>query len=207
MICNNEPMTTRSDEILEIVRSHGAIRPRDLEEIGVSRMWLTRLVRLGLVERIGRGLYMATDADFTEHHTTVEVIKRVPHGVVCLISALEFHELTTQIPSEVWVAIDRKAWTPKIRDLPVRFVRFSGAALTMGAEEHMIEGVPIHVYSAVKTVVDCFRYRNKIGIDIAIEALRDCVRMRKATIAELGECARKLRVGNVMRPYLQSLIE
>ena len=199
-------MSDRQQQVLEIVRSQGAVRPRDLEALGVPRVWLSRLRRKGLVERVGRGLYVAVGADITEHHTMVEVAKRVPNGVVCLISALSFHELTTQIPGEVWLAVDRKAWAPLVPDLPVRIVRFSGAALTLGVEDHLIEGVPVHVYSAAKTVVDCFRYRNKVGIDVAIEALRDCVSTRKATIAELGECARQLRAENVMRPYLESLI-
>jgi len=199
-------MSDRQQQVLEIVRSQGAVRPRDLEALGVPRVWLSRLRRKGLVERVGRGLYVAVGADITEHHTMVEVAKRVPNGVVCLISALSFHELTTQIPGEVWLAVDRKAWAPRVRDLPVRVMRFSGAALTLGVENHLIEGVPVQVYSAAKTVVDCFRYRNKVGIDVAVEALRDCVSARKATIADLGECARQLHAENVMRPYLESLI-
>ena len=136
----------------------------------------------------------------------VEVAERVPNGVVCLISALSFHELHHADTRRVWLAVDRKASAPRVPDLPVRLVRFSGAAQTLGVEDHLIEGVPVRVYSAAKTVVDCFRYRNKVGIDVAVEALRDCVAARKATIAELGECARRRRAENVMRPYLESLI-
>lgn len=200
-------MTERQEQILEVIRARGVLRPRDLEALGIPRVWLTRLVRRGLVERVERGLYTAVDAPITERHTMVEVASRVPKGVVCLFSALSFHELTTQMPHEVWIALDQKAWAPRVGDLPVQTVRFSGAAMTLGVEAHVLEGVSVNIFSAAKTVVDCFRYRNKIGIDVAVEALRDCVAQRKATIAELSECARLLRVGNVMRPYLQSLIE
>jgi predicted transcriptional regulator of viral defense system len=168
-------------------------------------MWLTRLGRLGLVERVGRGLYVAADAQWTEHHSLAEVAARVPHGVVCLLSALNVHGLTTQAPSEVWVAVDRKARAPREPGLPIRLVRFSGAALTSGIEERSVEGVTVRVYSPAKTVVDCFRYRNKIGLDVAIEALRDCYRQRLATVDELWEYASKLRVAAVIRPYLESL--
>ncbi len=158
-----------------------------------------------MVERVGRGLYVAADAQWTEHHSLAEVAARVPHGVVCLLSALSLHGLTTQAPSEVWLAVDRKARAPREAGLPIRLVRFSGAALTTGIEERGIEGVVVRVYSPAKTVVDCFRYRNKIGLDVAIEALHDSYRQRLATVDELWECASELRAASVMRPYLESL--
>jgi predicted transcriptional regulator of viral defense system len=191
--------------VLAFVRASGVVRPCDLEATGFNRMWLTRMRRRGLVDQVARGLYVAADAEWTEHHTFAEVAARVPHGVVCLLSALSYHGLTTQAPFEVWLAIDRKARAPRERGLPLRIVRFSGLALTTGAEEHVIEGVPVRIYGPAKTVVDCFRYRNKIGFDVALEALRDCYRLRLATIDELWECAVRLRVGNVMRPYIESL--
>lgn len=194
-----------ADSALAFIRERGVVRARDLEAAGLSRMWLTRLGRLGLVERVGRGLYVAADAQWTEHHSLAEVAARVPHGVVCLLSALNVHGLTTQAPSEVWVAVDRKARAPREPGLPIRLVRFSGAALTSGIEERSVEGVTVRVYSPAKTVVDCFRYRNKIGLDVAIEALRDCYRQRLATVDELWEYASKLRVAAVIRPYLESL--
>ena len=199
-------MTTRSEEILGIIRSRGAVRPRDLEAQGISRMWLYRLEKAGQVERVGRGLYRPSDVMFTENHGLVLAAKAVPAGVVCLLSALQFHELTTQLPSEVWVAVDRRAARPRVQGLPLKIARFSGLALTLGAEEHTLEGMTVRVYSAPKTVVDCFRYRNKIGFDVALEALRDCYRQRRATIDELWRCANQLRMGNVMRPYLESLL-
>jgi len=197
---------TSSDEVLAFIRAHGAVRPRDLEAAGFNRMWLTRLERRGLVERVRRGLYVAADAEWTEHHSFAEVARQAPGGVICLLSALSFHELTTQIPFEVWLAIDRKARVPKAMTPQVRVMRFSGVALTTGVEEHLIEGVPVRIYGPAKTVVDCFRYRNKIGFDVALEALRGCYRLRLATVDELWECAGRLRVGNVMRPYIESLL-
>jgi len=168
-------------------------------------MWLTRLERRGLIERVRRGLYVAADAGWTEHHSLAEVARQTPGAVICLLSALSYHGLTTQIPFEVWLAIDRKAWVPKAASVPIRVMRFSGVALTTGVEEYVIEGVPVRIYGPAKTVVDCFRYRNKIGFDVALEALRDCFRLRLANVDELWECAKLLRVGNVMRPYLESL--
>jgi predicted transcriptional regulator of viral defense system len=207
MFCNNSLMSrSASDEVLAFIRAHGVVRPVDLEAVGFSRMWLTRLQRRGLIERVRRGLYVAADAEWTEHHSLTEVARQVPGGVVCLLSALSYHGLTTQIPFEVWLAIDRKAWLPVAPSVPTRVMRFSGAALTSGVEEHVIEGVPVRIYGPAKTVVDCFRYRNKIGFDVALEALRDCHRLRLATVNELWECANRLRVGNVMRPYIESLL-
>jgi predicted transcriptional regulator of viral defense system len=195
-----------SDDVLAFVRAQTFVRSRDLEEAGFNRMWLTRLQRRGLVERVRRGLYAAVDAEWTEHHGFAQVARQAPTGVICLLSALSFHELTTQIPFEVWLALDRKARVPKAMTPQVRVMRFSGVALTTGVEEHLIEGVPVRIYGPAKTVVDCFRYRNKIGLDVALEALRDCYRLRLATVDELWDCAQRLRVGNVMRPYIESLL-
>ena len=130
--------------------------------------------------------------------------KRVPRGVICLLSALRFHGLTTQDPHEVWIAIDLKARKPSVQSPALRVVRFSGRSLVEGVEESEIEGVRVRVYSAAKTVADCFKYRHKIGIDVAIEALRDSVRTRETTLAEIHRYAKVCRVANVMRPYLES---
>jgi predicted transcriptional regulator of viral defense system len=129
----------------------------------------------------------------------------VPRGVVCLLSALRFHELTTQQPFEVWLAIGIKSWKPEVASPPVRIVRFSETALNFGVEQHAIEKIPVRVYSAAKTVSDCFKYRNKIGVDVALEALRDCMSQRKATVDELWEAAKVCRMTNVMRPYLEAV--
>ena len=147
----------------------GVLRARDLEPYGIPRTYLNRLCAAGKLKRIARGLYVLPDSDITEHHSLVEVCKRVPKGVVCLLSALRFHELTTQSPFEVWLAIGEKAWRPRIEYPLLRVVRFSPTTLTAGVVEHQIEGVPVRVFAPAKTVADCFKYRNKIGLDVAIE--------------------------------------
>lgn len=195
---------TEEDAILTIVRKHGAIRARDLQERGISRQALKRLYDRGILDRPARGLYVLVDADFTEHHGLAEAAKLVPNGVVCLLSALRFHQLTTQEPFEVWMAIGHKAWKPD-KTAPLRFVRFSDPALSFGIEEHEIEAVPVRIYSPAKTVADCFKFRNKIGLDVALEALRDCLQQRKATMNELWEAAKVCRMTNVIRPYLESV--
>jgi predicted transcriptional regulator of viral defense system len=164
-----------------------------------------RLHRQGILDRPARGIYVLADAEPSEHRSLVEACKRVPHGVVCLLSALRFHHLTTQAPFEVWLAIGAKARLPKREHPPLHVVRFSRAALTSGVEEHEIEGVPVRVTTPARTVVDCFAYRNKIGLDVAIEALRDCWRQKKLTMDELHRAAQSRRMANVMRPYLESL--
>ena len=155
--------------------------------------------------RVGRGLYVARGAKPTEHHSLAQASKRMPNGVVCLLSALRFHDLTTQSPFEVWLAIGEKSRLPKQANLQLRIVRFSHKALTYGVQDHRIEGVSVRVFTPAKTVADCFRYRNKIGLDVALEALRDCKRKRKATMDEIWKAAKVCRVANVMRPYLESI--
>ncbi|MEJ2737048.1 MAG: type IV toxin-antitoxin system AbiEi family antitoxin domain-containing protein [Anaerolineae bacterium] len=194
----------RTQQILEIVGEAGVLRPRDLDAHGIPRIYLSRLCERGLLDRVGRGLYVLPDADVSEHHTLAEAGKRVPHGVVCLLSALRFHGLTTQSPSEVWLAIANKAWRPQVDYPPLRFVRFSERTLEAGVEEHSIEGVLVRIYNPAKTVADCFKYRNKIGLDVALEALRDCRRQRRCTNDELWHYAKICRVANVMRPYMEA---
>lgn len=197
---------TAEAKVLDLARERGVLRPRDLARADLPADYLWRLYRKEKLERVGRGLYVLPGADLTEHHTLAEAALRVPHGVVCLLSALRFHDLTTQAPYEVWMAIDVKARRPKEEIIPLRIVRFSGEALTAGVEEHGVEGVSVKVYSSAKTVADCFKYRNKIGLDVALEALRDCWRQRLATADELWRYAEVCRVARVMRPYLESLV-
>lgn len=194
-----------STRLLELARRQGVLRVRDLAAHKIHPEYLRRLCQKGLLTRTARGLYVPADASPTENRTLAEVCKRVPRGVVCLLSALRFHTLTTQMPFEVWLAVDRRARRPGAADLPLRIVRFSGLALTTGVEEHMVEGVPVKVYGPAKTVADCFKYRNKIGLEVALEALRDCRRQRRATADELWRAAQVCRVANVIRPYLESL--
>ena len=196
---------SRTDKIIELARITGVIRPRDLDAYGIPREYLRRLCNKEVLERRSRGIYALADADLTEHHSLVLASKRVPKGVVCLLSALRFHQLTTQAPFEIWMAIDRKARLPKAEGVPLHIVRFSAAALTEGVEHHQVEGMEVPVYRLAKTVVDCFKYRNKIGLDVALEALKECLRERRCTIDELWRYAKICRVANVMRPYLESL--
>ncbi|HLM66389.1 MAG TPA: type IV toxin-antitoxin system AbiEi family antitoxin domain-containing protein [Longimicrobium sp.] len=190
---------------LDLMRGRGAMRPRDLDAHGIPRYYLHLLHASGAVDRVGRGLYVRLGADVSEHHTLAEASTRVPHGVVCLLSALRFHGLTTQLPFQVWMAIEEKAWGTRATDPPLRIVRFSGAACTYGVEGHIIEGVAVRVYSPAKTVADCFKYRNKIGVDVAIEALRETLRHRRATLDELMRAAAACRMSRVMTPYVQAL--
>jgi predicted transcriptional regulator of viral defense system len=159
----------------------------------------------GLIMRVGRGLYVARGSRPTQHHSLAQASKRVPHGIVCLLSALRFHDLTTQSPFQVWLAISDKARLPKTDSPPLRIVRFSQKTLAYGVQEHRIDSVSVRIFSPAKTVADCFRYRNKIGLDVALEALRECRRKRRATSDELWQAAKVCRVANVMRPYLESL--
>jgi len=197
--------STAAERLLELARERGILRSRDLAELGLHREQLRRLQARGLLRRVSRGVYRASDADVTEQHTLAEVCRRVPTGVVCLLSALRFHNLTTQSPSEIWLAIGTAARRPKADPLPIRVVRFSQAALRAGVEAHQVEGVPVRVTSPAKTVVDCFKYRNKIGLDVALEALRACWQERRCTMDELWKYATICRMTNVMRPYLESL--
>jgi len=195
----------RITDLMKLVRKVGILRPRDLQAHGIPRVYLRMALDQGAIIRVGRGLYIPKGAKPTEHHSLAQAAKRVPKGVVCLLSALRFHDLTTQSPFEVWLAIGEKSRLPRFDTPSLRIVRFSGRALTYGVQEHRIEGVPVHVFSPAKTVADCFRYRNKIGLDVALEALRDCIRKRKATRDEIWDAAKRCRVANVMRPYLESL--
>jgi predicted transcriptional regulator of viral defense system len=192
------------DRLLTLARESGILRSRDLAGHDLPRVALTRLLRQGRLRRVARGLYVLANADLSEHHTLVEACKRIPHGTVCLLSALRFHELTTQAPYEVWMAIDVKARKPRVGDLPLKIVRFSGEARTHGVETHRVEGAAIRVTSPAKTVADCFKYRNKVGLTVAIEALRDFRRSRKS-MDDLWRAAAVCRVTTVMQPYLESL--
>jgi predicted transcriptional regulator of viral defense system len=190
---------------IEIIRRMGIVRPADLEIFGITRARLYSLVQKGLVERCGRGIYVARNHALTAEHVLAQAAKLVPSGVLCMLTALRFHGLTTQSPAEVWIALQEKARKPRLDYPRLRIVRFSGAALTEGIEAHSVEGVNIRVYSAAKTVADCFKFRNKIGIDVAVEALRDFSRMHRGGATELARFARICRVTRVMQPYLDAI--
>ena len=198
-------MTEPLQKIMHYVAEHGIVRPRDIEAIGFPREYLVRLHRRGKVNRPSRGIYTLPDANVTEWHSYAQVAKRLPEGVICLLSALAFHEITTQSPPSVWIALRKGARTPTLASPSLRIVRLYGPSLTGGIENHKIEGVPVRVYSAAKTVADCFKFRNKIGLDVAIEALKDCLRQEKASVNEVYRYAKVCRVSNVIRPYMEAL--
>lgn len=199
------PKVPKSKKVLDIARKAGIFRAHELGKQGIPRVYLQRLEERGFLVREARGLYRVQNAKITENHSIAEAAKRVSHGVVCLLSALRFHKLTTQAPSEIWLAIGWKARAPKTDAQPLRIVRMSGKALTEGVEEHQIEGVSVKIYSPAKTVADCFKYRNKIGLDVAMEALRDYRRKHRAGMDELWYFANICRVAKVIRPYLEAV--
>ena len=179
---------------------------RDLRDAGVGSETVARLVREGVVARVARGLYQLADAMPDPQRSLAEASARVPRGVVCLTSALQFHELTLQMPSAVWIAIDRTGWKPKVDYPPIRFVRFSDHALADGVKRHLIEGIEVPIFEPAKSIVDCFRYRNKIGLDIALEGLREGLRGGRVTPDQLWGFARTTRVWSVMRPYVEAMV-
>jgi predicted transcriptional regulator of viral defense system len=199
------PTPTDRDRTLMLARRRQGVTTRELAEAGIHTQVLSRLAASGEIERIARGLYRMPEHAVTEHHGLAIAAAAVPHGVVCLLSALLFHRIGTQLPSEVWMAIDRRARRPALRYPPLRVVRYSGAALTEGVESHRVEGREVRVYGVAKTVADCFKYRNKIGLDVALEALREAWRARRFTMDELDRFAAVCRVQRVMRPYLETL--
>ncbi len=198
--------STRQEQALQVVREICIARTTEIEARGVPRAQLYQLVRRGLVERLARGVYVVAGHAPTAEHTLAQVAKRVPAGVFCLLTALQFHGLTTQSPAEVWIALSEKARKPRVDYPRLRVARFSGAALTSGIETHQVEGVDIRVYSAAKTVADCFKYRNKVGVDVAVEALRDFRRAHRGGATDLARFAKVCRVTRVMQPYLDAIV-
>jgi predicted transcriptional regulator of viral defense system len=181
-------------------------RPRDVERLGVSYNQIQRMVKEGDVEAVGAGLYRLQEVEPTEMETIAMVASAVPHAIVCLLSALRIHEIGTQSPSIVWLAIDRKARKPRRLPAAVRIVRFSGQMLTYGVVTRPMQGVNVSITNPARTVVDCFRYRNKIGLDVALEALSDAVRSRKASVAEIDRAAEVCRISTVIAPYLTAIL-
>ena len=196
---------TKDDRATTLLRKAGIARTGELEKHGISRTELRRLRERGIVERVGRGLYTLPSAVLTERHSLAEAARRVPGGVICLLSALRFHDLTTQNPFEVWMAIDRKAWRPKGGSVRLRLVHLSGGSFEAGVEDHNVAGVSVRIFSAAKTVADCFKFRNKVGLDVAVEALRAYRRAHPKQLNQLWHFAEIDRVARVIRPYLEAL--
>lgn len=199
------PAASQIERLLRHLQRHGVVRTRDLESLGVPRVALQRAVDRGQVIRRARGVYVKADHAVTRHTDLAAVGARTPKAVVCLVSALEYHGLTTQVPHAVWIMIHKSSHRPTFSVPAVRVVRASGPALTTGVEKHKIEGVTVQMTTPAKTVADCFRYRDTVGTDVAVEALRDCLRKRKATPADIFSMAKVDRVARVMRPYLEAL--
>jgi len=195
-----------SARLLTLARKRGAITAREVADAGIHTQVLSRLVAAGSLERVSRGRYRLAEAPVTEHHGLALAAAAVPEGIVCLLSALSFHGIGTQLPHEVWIAMDRRARRPAVRYPPLRVLRFSGEALTEGVETRRIEGETVRMYSVPKTIADAFKYRNKIGLEVALEALREAWRARRFTMDEIHHMARVCRVERVIRPYLEALV-
>ncbi len=198
------PPSTQRSRALALLGRQPILRLKDFAARDVGPETLARLVREGVVVRVARGLYQRANASADAGHSLAEVAALVPKGVICLTSALQFHELTLQMPSQVWMAIDRTAWRPRIEYPPVRFVRFTGTALTDGVKRHRIEGVEVAITDPARTIVDCFRYRGKVGLDVALEGLREGLRRRKVTSDQLWHHATKMRVWSILKPYVEA---
>ena len=196
---------THTQRVLQLVRKNGWLRASDLADAGVPRAVLTRMAASGQLERAARGLYRLPDSGSSEHEGLVTVASKVPQAVVCLLSALQFHGLTTQLPWQVWFAMPRGSHVPRLEYPPIRMVQFTGEAYTQGIETHERDGVKLHVYSVAKTVADCFKHRNKIGMDVALEALKDARAQGRASFDDLWRCAKVCRVSKVMRPYMEAV--
>ncbi|WP_087002843.1 type IV toxin-antitoxin system AbiEi family antitoxin domain-containing protein [Rhizobium sullae] len=188
-----------------VLTERGIARFVELRNAGVTAATMSRMERDGEVLRLARGLYQLPDAQLDASHSLAEVAKRAPKAVICLVSALVFHSLTDQLPGQIWLAIGRKDWAPKLEAPAVRIVRFTDSLLNDSVETHIIEGVPVRVFGIAKTIADCFRYRNKIGLSVAIEGLQEALRQRRATPGEIANQAERGGVGSVIRPYLEAL--
>ena len=195
---------TKAQKLLEMART-GPLRARDLEEAGIPRAYLRRMTERGLLEHVDRGVYRLSDAPVTELHSLAQVAARVPHATISLLSALQLHGLTTEAPHAVWILIDRKAWRPTLKSPKLEIVRASGNALTHGVETRTIEGVRVKLTTPAKTVADCFRYRRHVGLDVALEALRDYLRKHRGGVDALVAAAKADRIYPFMRPYLEAL--
>ena len=192
--------------LLDLTHRKGILTARDVAAAGIHSQHLTRLLDDGMIERIARGRYWLVDRDRTEHDGLVAAAAAVPRGVICLLSALQFHGIGTQLPADVWVAVERGARPPAHSQLPLAVVRVSGAAFSQGIETHRLERRTVRVYSVSKTLADLFKFRNRVGLDTALEALREAWRTRRFTMAELDRAARACRVERVMRPYVEAIV-
>lgn len=200
------PPSFHEQAVLDLAERRSLLRARDVTDAGIPSMVLSRMVRAGQIQRVSHGVYAPLERDVSEHVSLAEVCVRAPRAVVCLVSALRFHEIGSQQPFEVWIALPSGASIPRIELPMVRVTRMSEQSLAEGVEVHEIDGVQVPVFSVAKTVADCFKYRSKVGVDVGIEALRDGWLQKAFTVDDLWHCATVDRVGNVIRPYMESLI-
>lgn len=191
---------------MSLARRLGVLRPRDLQAHGVARTYLARMCAQGQLRQIGRGLYVPADAEQSADSNLAAVGKRIPAGVVCLLSALRVHGLTTQAPFEAWIALPRQARVPKAAGLPIRVVRMVPRSLGSGVEKKTIDGVQVSVFDVEKTVADCFRFRSRIGLDVALEAMREYLRRPRRNLEKLLRYAGVVRVLKAIRPYLEAML-
>lgn len=191
--------------ILDLVREEGIVRPRDLRARGHAVEYLARLVAKGQLVKLDRGQYALPDRESTEHDTLIVTAKRYPEAVVCLLSALRFHGLTTQSPRAIWLAVEGSKLAPPEAPASVQVVRMTGASFRTGVEIHVVEQVSVRIFEPAKTVADCFKFRSRVGLDVAVEALRDCLAQRKATPARIWHFAEICRARTILRPYLEAL--
>lgn len=197
-------MGNKAEKLVEVLKDNGIIKASEILKLGISREYLRKLYTKNVVAKAARGYYVLPGYEMTAMQSITQAAKHISRGVICLLSALRVHDLTTQNPFEVWLAIERDTWKPnKTLSAQVRYMRFSGEAYTEGVETKVIDNIKIKVYCPAKTVADCFKYRNKIGLDVAMEALSDCTKKRKATSDEIWHYAKLCRVSNVMRPYME----
>ena len=200
------PTSVQRTRALDLLKDRRMLRLKDFMAEGIGPETLARLVREDAVVRPARGLYQLPDAQIEAAHTLAEAATLVPKGVVCLTSALQYHELTLQMPSAVWMAIERTAWRPRIDYPRIRFVRFAGPSLTEGVVRHRIDGVAVPITDPTRTIIDCFRYRAKVGLDVAMEGLREGLRQRRCTADELWRYAQTARAWSVVRPYVEAMV-
>lgn len=196
---------TQREQALDLLKEGGIVRLREFQAAGITAATIGRMCSDGDVSRLAWGLYQLPDAPLNLHHTFAEAAKRQPEGVICLVSALTYHDLTDQLPAFVWMAVRTNAWAPKLRYPPVQVVRFADAFLEDAVLTERIEGVDVKVFGVAKTIADCFRHRRKVGLTVAIEGLQEAIRQRKATPAEISRHAARGRVWNVVRPYVEAL--
>jgi len=198
---------TKMEQVIELVRKRKIVRPRDLKSQGLPIDYLYVLASRGIIEKISRGLYQWPEAELSQHQAFAEACKLAPRATVTLLSALTFHGVTTQNPFEVWLAIDHKGWRPRINYPPVRYVMMSGQSLVEGIETHSIDGVQVNIFCLAKTIADCFKFRNKIGLDVALEALTEGWKQQKFTMNSLMKYAEICKVKRIMLPYVESLVQ